>query len=225
MRTERGRENRAQFYASLLRRLDDGVHAAVLRGAFLCKLRWTIPELLPEHSAMRSIESELLTLEPQVAAHADEMFEVLGDPAIYRYENEPPVSREWLRTRFTRLESRRSGNGSEQWLNWVIRLRDGTLAGYVQATVRPDESAAVAYVLASPYWGKGIGSAAVRAMIGELHARYGVKVLDATLKRTNLPSQRLLERMGFELAAPVQHAEREIDADEILMLRDTASMN
>ena len=61
------------------------------------------------------------------------MFAVLSDRAIYEHENEPPPSLEWLRARFARLESRRSPNANEQWLNWVIRLPTSELAGYVQA--------------------------------------------------------------------------------------------
>jgi hypothetical protein len=39
---------------------------------------------------MQAIATAGLTLEPQVAAHADEMFGVLSDPAIYEHENAPP---------------------------------------------------------------------------------------------------------------------------------------
>ena len=80
---------------------------------------------------MRTIETATLTLEPQVAAHADAMFAVLGDPAIYEYENVPPASLEWLRTRFAKLETRHSADGQEQWLNWVICLPGHHLIGYV----------------------------------------------------------------------------------------------
>jgi ribosomal-protein-alanine N-acetyltransferase len=38
---------------------------------------------------MRVIQTGNLTLEPQTTAHAEEMFAVLSDPAIYEYENEP----------------------------------------------------------------------------------------------------------------------------------------
>src|SRR5438445_5069227 len=64
---------------------------------------------------MHVIETVSLKLEPQTAAHAEEMFAVLSDPAIYEHENEPPSSLEWLRARFAQLESRRSANGQEQW--------------------------------------------------------------------------------------------------------------
>jgi hypothetical protein len=55
------------------------------------------------------------------------MFAVLCDPAIYEFENEPPPSVEWLRARFAKLESRRSPDGEEQWLNWVVRLPSSEL--------------------------------------------------------------------------------------------------
>ena len=41
---------------------------------------------------MRVVEAPALTLEPQTVAHAEEMFRLLSDPAIYEYENEPPPS-------------------------------------------------------------------------------------------------------------------------------------
>src|SRR5205085_9214771 len=117
---------------------------------------------------MRIIETARLTLEPQTVAHAQAMFAVLSDLRIYEHENEPPSSLEWLRARFARLESRQSPDGSEQWLNWVIRLPTSELAGYVQATVHADGRAAIAYVLASRYWGRGLATQAVIAMIQEL---------------------------------------------------------
>jgi len=43
---------------------------------------------------MRTIDASSLTLEPQTAAHAEQMFVVLSDPAIYEYENKPPASLE-----------------------------------------------------------------------------------------------------------------------------------
>lgn len=165
---------------------------------------------------MRSIETAALTLEPQVAAHALEMFPVLCDPAIYEYENEPPASLEWLRKRYEHLESRQSADGTQQWLNWVIRLPSSELIGYVQSTLEGEGRATIAYELASAYWGRGLGRAAVEAMIAELGSRYGVRELSAVLKRDNLRSRRLLERMGFTLATVEPNA---LEPGEIMMQR------
>jgi len=166
---------------------------------------------------MRVLEAGGLTLEPQTAAHADEMFVVLSDPAIYAYENEPPRSRDWLRERFGRLESRRSADGREQWLNWVIRLSSAELIGYVQATVRANGDAAIAYELSSAYWGRGYARQAVQAMMNELVARYGVGNVTAVLKALNERSLRFLQRLGFSPASDEMRAQYDVPSDELLM--------
>ncbi|MEP7181152.1 MAG: GNAT family N-acetyltransferase [Betaproteobacteria bacterium] len=168
---------------------------------------------------MRTLEAAGLALEPQTVAHAAEMFAVLSDPAIYTYENEPPRSLDWLRTRFAKLESRASADGHEQWLNWVVRLPTSELAGYVQATVRDDGSALIAYEFASAHWGRGLAFVATQAMISELVARYGVHTLFAVAKRENVRSHRLLERLGFARADPARHAPLGVLPDEVLMWR------
>jgi len=165
---------------------------------------------------MRTVAARNVILEPQVAAHAEEMFAVLGDPAIYEYENEPPASLDWLRERFARLESRRSAEDAQWWLNWVVRVPACGLIGYVQATVFPAGRAAIAYVFASKYWGRGLAGEACRAMLAELAERYGVVTVCATFKRRNLRSARLLERLGFAPASPGA----DMQADELLMMRD-----
>lgn len=169
--------------------------------------------------AMRDVESEGLTLEPQVAAHADEMFGVLADPAIYEYDGEPPDSVDALRRRFAALASRRSPNGREVWLNWVVRADGGRLIGQVQATVSADR-AAIAYELGSAWWGRGFGRRAVEAMLRELHAAYGVRRCTAVLKQENLRSFHLLRRLRFTRATPAEHARHGVEHDEWLMRRD-----
>jgi len=172
----------------------------------------------------RLIETPRLTLEPQRAAHAGTMFEVLSDPAIYEHENAPPESLQWLRERFAKLETRRSGDGREQWLNWVLRRRaQGDLIGYVQATVKADGHAFIAYELGSAHWGRGLGSEAVAAMIGELLAQYGVHTALAVFKRSNRRSRRLLEVLGFAAARAEDATHRHVEADEDLMLRPIAT--
>jgi len=169
---------------------------------------------------VRAIETGRLTLVPQIAAHADEMFAVLSDPAIYEYENRPPASVERLRERFAKLESRRSPDEREQWLNWVIRVPSSGLIGYVQATVRENGSAAIAYELSSAYWGRGLARVAVEAMIGELARGYGVRRLTAVFKRANHRSLRLLERLGFSSAPPEASARAGVEPDEAMMQRE-----
>lgn len=169
---------------------------------------------------MRPFDTARLRLEPQVAAHAPAMFEVLSDPAIYEFENEPPTSVAWLAERYGRLESRRSPDGSEAWLNWVIRLPGGDLAGTVQATVLSEDGLAlVAYELASRHWRQGIGREALAGLLDELALQHGATHFAAILKCANYRSAGLLRCLGFS-AGPQALVERfEVLPDEMLMHR------
>jgi len=166
---------------------------------------------------IRAIQAHGLQLEPQLASHAEQMYAVLCDPAIYEHENEPPESFEWLRERFTKLETRESADGTERWLNWVIRLPSSELVGYVQATIHAGGEASIAYVLASAYWGQGLARRAVEAMMTELATSHQVGEFYAVLKACNARSLGLLRRLGFVPAAPAEHPVDGVEFDEILM--------
>jgi len=171
----------------------------------------------------RLIATPRLELDPQLAQHADEMFVLLQDPALYQYENEAPRSVERLRERFARLETRMSAVGAEAWLNWVARLPGKGLIGFVQATVHRDGSAGVAYVFGSAHWGKGYAYEAVHAMLCELAKRWNVRVFRAVLKRNNARSQRLLMRLAFAPAPRDPHSSEDIADDDAMMVLDLRS--
>ena len=145
-----------------------------------------------------SLQGNGLRLEPQTARHAPAMYALLRDPALYEFlDQAPPASEAALRERFTRLQTRRSPDGSQHWLNWVIRLADGRLAGYVQATVYPDHTANIAYVLGHAFWGRGIALEATRCLLDELPRGDKVRQAFATVDQRNARSLRLLRRLGF----------------------------
>ena len=150
-------------------------------------------------TTVRKLTTERLKLEPLTKAHAPEMFAALSDPAIYRFMDEaPPDSLEALAQRYARLETRLSGDGRERWLNWVVRESATSRAiGFVQATVREDGSALVAYVIAPAAQGQGFAREATTAMIGELRERYGSTRLRASTDPRNAASIALLSSLGF----------------------------
>ncbi|MGS0756245.1 GNAT family N-acetyltransferase [Roseateles sp. GG27B] len=169
---------------------------------------------------MKTIATDLCILQPQAVSHADEMYKVLSDPAIYEFENGPPPSEEWLRTRFKKLESGKSPDGTQHWLNWVIRLANGELAGYVQATALQGGSCYVAYELASKHWRKGLGRSAVTAMLDELASTYLVRQAVAVLKAKNFRSHALLLSIGFTAANEEILAWAHPEMDEIVMMKE-----
>jgi RimJ/RimL family protein N-acetyltransferase len=85
--------------------------------------------------------------------------------------------------------------------------------------VRTDGAALIAYELHSRYWGRGFGSSAVDAMIGELSVGYGVHMILAVLKARNHRSLALLRRLAFTPADAVMAASCDPEHDEIVMAR------
>jgi ribosomal-protein-alanine N-acetyltransferase len=170
---------------------------------------------------MRTLRTPLCSLEPQVVAHANEMFAVLCDPAIYEFEGEPPPSIERLAEGYRRKESRLSPDGAERWLNWVVRLPGGHLAGYVQATVLQTGASYIGYEFSSQYWRRGLGSASVGAMLDELASTYQVHTFVAVLKAANHRSAGMLAKLGFSACPAEQAAGFESEADEIILVKST----
>ena len=169
---------------------------------------------------MQTIVTPEVTLEPLLASHAEAMFELLGDEAIYRYlDYSPPSSVEHLHGVYARLEVRKSPDCSEGWLNWVIRPHGQPLVGYVQATVASDRSAHVAYVLASKYWGHGYAHRAMHSMLEHLASAYDVDKCVAIVEVENLRSIRLLERLGFRLATVHELSNHCLSATERMFVR------
>jgi len=98
-------------------------------------------------------ETPRVVLEEQVVSHAESLFGILDDDEVHRFtESDPPESLDWLRTRLARLETRRSPDGSERWLNWIVRDAGGKMLGYVQATVEPDGVATLGVVIGRRFW-------------------------------------------------------------------------
>ncbi|WP_421760100.1 GNAT family N-acetyltransferase [Devosia sp.] len=157
---------------------------------------------------MRVLAGEGVALEPQVAAHASELFALLTDARLYTYlDDQPPLDEASLRARFVRLEARQSPDGTERWLNWVVRARV-PLVGYVQATIFPDYTASIGYVIGANHWRRGYGRAAVSAMLTELAEVYAVRHASATIDRQNEGSRQLLLSLGFAWELELESGEQ-----------------
>lgn len=153
------------------------------------------------------ITTERLQLLPLVRAHADLLFELLADATQYEYtQDEPPASVDDLRDRYSLLESRRSPDGTQVWLNWMLQEADEAI-GYVQATVVGD-AAEVAWVVGRSWKGRGYATEAAGAMIEWLTAA-GVRVIRAKIRPGHTASQRVAAKIGLSPAGEF------VDGEEI----------
>lgn len=172
---------------------------------------------------MRPLAAGVLALEPLLVAHADGMFEVLSDPSAYRHlDYGPPPSREHVAGVYAQLETRRSPDGAQRWLNWIVRSPADGPIGYVQATLMPDGTAWVAWFLASAHWGRGHAGAAASAMLDHLSTVYATGRYLATVEVENGRSIALLERLAFRPASPDESAGHSLTPTERLYVRSAA---
>ena len=136
------------------------------------------------------------------------MMRVLADPRTHEFvPGGPPTDEAALRERFTRLASRRSPDGAEYWLNWVV-FADDRVVGTVQASVSPVEArSSVAYMFHPEVWGRGYAAEALRAVLEHLWDDLQVSRAEADIDTRNVRSQRLVERLGFRRVGETKDAD------------------
>lgn len=118
----------------------------------------------------QEISTARLVLVPLRVEHADEMAVVLSDPALHTFIGGSPDDPRALRARYRRMTAG-SPDPAVSWCNWVLRSRDEEcLVGTVQATVVPAAGggelvAEIAWVVGTPWQGRGIAVEAARGLV------------------------------------------------------------
>ncbi len=157
------------------------------------------------------LRSERLDLLPIAAEHAEELAAALADPALHAFTGGRPATVEEMRARCARLAAG-SPDPAEAWGNWVLRLRaDGALTGYVQATVRPAE-AELAWVVGTPWQGRGLATEAARALLAHLTAA-GVPTAVAHIHPDHHASAKVAIALGLHPTTEQQDGETRWQAD------------
>lgn len=79
----------------------------------------------------------------------------------------------------------------------LVKLRQGTLIGFLFAYVEKDSEAHIGYLLAKEYWGKGLASELVQGLIEEVAQTERWHKLIGGVDKSNLASAKLLNKIGF----------------------------
>lgn len=155
------------------------------------------------------LETPRLLLEPLVVGHATALFEALQAPTLYTYiPQDPPPSLEALTSRYATLASRRSPDGHESWLNWALRQRaTGVYVGTVQATVRANHTALLAYMIFPDFWRQGYAREGCARVLAHLFEEYHVSRVAAEIDTRNAASIHLVEALGFTRVATTPGAD------------------
>jgi RimJ/RimL family protein N-acetyltransferase len=156
---------------------------------------------------MESIRTDRLLLLPLEVAHAEEMATVLGDPALHEFIGGEPATADALRDRYVRLVAG-SPDPAVSWLNWVVRLvTDGHLVGTVQATVTDgNHEAEVAWIVGTPWQGRGFATEAARGLVGWL-GRRGTRTVVAHVHPDHVASAAVAAAVGLTPTDVVEDGE------------------
>ncbi len=150
--------------------------------------------------SLEPIVTERLALRPVETAHAEAMWPVLREPALYQWiARAPPAALSDVEARLQRTSVRIAEGRADQWLNWTVWLREQDEAiGIVESTVPPSRVVEIAYMFAPRHWGRGYANEAVRAAMEAL-ATGGAAAFEATIDTRNAASRALAAKLGFRL--------------------------
>lgn len=153
------------------------------------------------------IPTARLDLLPLRVEHAGEMAVVLSDPTLHTFIGGAPHSPADLHSRYERLVAG-SPDPAVSWCNWVLRLRaESCLVGTVQATVTEDHSAEIAWVVGTPWQGRGFASEAARGLVAWL-GRRSVRTVVAHIHPDHQASAVVAAAAGLAATEEEQDGER-----------------
>lgn len=146
-----------------------------------------------------TMATDRLVLRPLAVDDADDMVAVLGDQALYEFTGGAPPTAAELRRRYERQVVGHSGDGVEEWHNWVVRRgHDDVAVGYVQSTITGGGRLAdVAWVTGVEFQGNGYAVEAATAMVDWLFGDRGVGRVVAHVHPDHEASNRVAARVGL----------------------------
>src|ERR1700741_4571078 len=158
-----------------------------------------------ESAPRRSLTS--IRLRPVASSDLDTFFEHQCDPVALRVGTLTSRDRSDFDTHWARILADPLG---------ILRTveSEGAVVGYVGSFVR-EGLREVAYWYGRGHWGKGIATAALRALLAEGHHR----PLFARVSLDNTASRRVLEKVGFFIEARESTVESSGDEVEEFLLR------
>jgi RimJ/RimL family protein N-acetyltransferase len=153
-----------------------------------------------------------LELVPLRVADADEMAGVLADPGLFAYIGGRPPTREEIAERYTAQVRGHSPDGTEAWLNWIVRERPGGAAtGFIQATITGSVEgriAEIAWLIGTPWQGRGYATEAAGAVVHRL-SDDGVGMIVAHVHPDHAASATVAARVGLEPSEVFVDGERQ----------------
>ena len=145
-----------------------------------------------------------------------------ADPDVGRYQGWSPMSEVDGRN-FIESMLDVQGPALGAWVQLAIALRDNDrLIGDVGVHVSPDgQTAQIGYSCATAFQRKGLATEAVQALVSAIVEHTMCSQIRATVDRRNIPSERLLLRLGFDAIEATRTVFRGEECVEVSYARNT----
>ncbi|MCF6137703.1 GNAT family N-acetyltransferase [Pseudalkalibacillus berkeleyi] len=155
-----------------------------------------------------TIETERLLLRKVTAEDAQDMLTYLSDPLVVKHMGLDPF--ETINDALDEIEWYESIFRESSGIRWGITLKEqGEVigsCGFLNMTTKHKRSE-VGFELSKPYWGKGIASEALSAVVEYGYKQLQLERIEALIEPTNIPSQKLVEKQGFMREGLLRHYE------------------
>ena len=152
---------------------------------------------LPPDAALVA-DTPRLRLVPALAENSYELFLLLNDQRLHDHIGGTPQGETEVADRLRRGSERRSADGHEVILDWIVRLVPlGEAIGEVTAVVTDDGRAELTWVIGRRWQRHGFAIEATQAAVSLLEAHAGVRCLQAGIPTRHRAAQRVAEHLGM----------------------------
>lgn len=155
------------------------------------------------------LHTDRLVLLPLAAIDAHLLYPLMSDPEIMAHWDVAPITDPDLVDLIVARQAEQTEKGVAAY--WTIGTKAGVFLGVCDLSDQDQwhKRAEVGFMLARSAWGQGYAFEAMRAVV-EYAATHGFKRLVARTHVGNIPSEKLLERLGFEQEGYLRgHVERD----------------
>lgn len=155
-------------------------------------------DLAAAFAAFPTLETERFLLRAATPGDAADMFRVMSDPQVTRYFGTLPMAAPAQAQE--RIHAIEKAFEEHSGVRWVIADRaSGRLIGTCGfwRLLKLHDRAEIGYELAQEWWGRGVMTEAVGAMLQFGFTRMGLHTVEAQIHPANNGSRRVLEKLGF----------------------------
>jgi len=144
------------------------------------------------------LETERFLLRPATLDDVTDMFRVMSDLRVTRYFGMLPMTT--LAEAQQRVQAIQTAFQEQSGVRWAIANRaNGQLVGTCGfwRLIKSHDRAEIGYELAPEWWGQGVMTEALGAMLDFGFTRMGLHSVEAQIHPANSGSRRVLEKLGF----------------------------